>query len=93
MYKKMYYVLFNAITDSLEQMEEKNYGQAEAILKDAQRRAERLYMESAGQDEKKTASSAQTTGQENFVQCVLRFYRQETGKYQELLDNLRPLVI
>ena len=51
MYKKMYYALFNAITDSLEQMKEKNYGQAEAILKDAQRRAERLYMESAGQDE------------------------------------------
>lgn len=32
MYERMYHILFNAITDSLEQMEGYNYGVAARIL-------------------------------------------------------------
>lgn len=45
MYQKMYTVLFNAITDSLEQMGELNFGAAQHILREAQKTAEELYME------------------------------------------------
>lgn len=44
MYERMYHILFNAITDSLEQMEGYNYGVAARILKRAQREAEDIYM-------------------------------------------------
>lgn len=44
MYERMYGILFNAITDSLEQMEGYNYGIAARILKKAQREAEEVYM-------------------------------------------------
>ena len=35
-YKKMYLLLFNAITDALEQMEQQNYGTAKDLLIAAQ---------------------------------------------------------
>ena len=44
MYERMYGILFNAITDSLEQMEGFNYGLATRILKKAQREAEDVYL-------------------------------------------------
>lgn len=57
MYKEMYYTLFNAITDSLEQMEEKNYLQAATLLKCAQRNAESLFLE-CGEDQAEISSPA-----------------------------------
>ena len=44
MYEKMYHILFNALTDSLEQMEGVNYGIAVRILKKAQRETEEVYL-------------------------------------------------
>lgn len=44
MYERMYGILFNAITDSLEQMEGFNYGLAMRMLKKAQREAEEVYL-------------------------------------------------
>lgn len=38
MYQKMYTVLFNAITDSLEQMGELNFGAAQHILRRPRKR-------------------------------------------------------
>ena len=54
MYKEMYYTLFNAITDSLEEMQKKNYRQAETLLKCAQRNAENLLLESDESPEEDT---------------------------------------
>ena len=42
-YQKMYYTLFHAITDALEQIERKDYGTAENTLIFAQQRAEEIY--------------------------------------------------
>lgn len=47
-YQKMYSKLFNAVTDALEQIENLNYGLAERILRDGQRKAESIY---TGEDE------------------------------------------
>lgn len=44
MYEKMYCKLFNAVTDALEQMENLNYGLAERILRDGQRKTEGIYI-------------------------------------------------
>lgn len=44
-YEKMYYHLFNAVTDALNALERKNYGQAEEILKTAQQKSEEIYLE------------------------------------------------
>ena len=44
-YEKLYHTLFNAVTDALEQLEDRNYGDAEDMLKAAQRTVEELYME------------------------------------------------
>ena len=38
MFQKMYFALFNAITDSLTQLEARNYGEAEHILREASSR-------------------------------------------------------
>ena len=46
-YEKMYHLLFNAITDALEQMEKKNLGSAKDLLTTAQQKTEEIYMESA----------------------------------------------
>ena len=46
-YEKMYHLLFNAITDALEQMEKQNLGSAKDLLTNAQQKTEEIYMESA----------------------------------------------
>ena len=46
-YRKMYLLLFNAITDALEQLDAQNYGEARNTLIAAQQKAEEIYMESA----------------------------------------------
>ena len=46
-YEKMYHLLFNAITDALEQMEKQNHGSAKDLLTTAQQKTEEIYMESA----------------------------------------------
>lgn len=51
MYRKMYGILFNAVTDCLEQIKQQNFGTAAQILSEAQIRAEELYI-SAPEDEK-----------------------------------------
>ena len=44
-YQKLYFHLFNAITDALNQMELQNYGQAAVTLVAAQQQTEDWYME------------------------------------------------
>ena len=44
MYRKMYTTLFNALTDAIRELEIKNYGRAEEILKKAQCDAEDIYI-------------------------------------------------
>ena len=46
-YEKLYYLLFNAITDALEQMDAQNYGEAKKTLISAQQKAEEIYIDSA----------------------------------------------
>ena len=43
-YEKLYHLLFNAITDALEQMEKQNFGTAKETLIAAQQEAEEIYM-------------------------------------------------
>ena len=43
-YEKMYHLLFNAITDALEQIEQQNFGSAKDILIAAQQQAEEIYI-------------------------------------------------
>ena len=43
-YEKMYHLLFNAITDALEQIEQQNFGSAKDLLIAAQQEAEEVYM-------------------------------------------------
>ena len=44
-YQKLYHILFNAVTDSLENIAEQNFGQAAACLRQAQQTCEELYMD------------------------------------------------
>ena len=44
-YQKAYYLLFNAITDALEALEQQNFGRAKQGLISAQQRAEELFLE------------------------------------------------
>ena len=44
-YQKLYYFVFNEITDALEEMENQNFGKAKDILQTAQQKAEELYLE------------------------------------------------
>ena len=44
-YKKMYYRLFNAITDALAALEQQNFGTAAEILRQAQIDSEELYLD------------------------------------------------
>ena len=44
-YKKLYYRLFNGISDALEAMEKQNYTRAGEILRKAQQETEELYVE------------------------------------------------
>lgn len=43
-FEKMYYQLFNAITDSIEETEKMNFGQAKSILIQAQQKCEEMYI-------------------------------------------------
>ena len=44
-YEKMYFLLFNAITDALSELENHHCSEAEQILKIAQQNGEELYMD------------------------------------------------
>ena len=50
MYRQMYFMLFNAITDAVEQLEQCNYGQAAVLLKQAQAAAEEVYLTGEAQE-------------------------------------------
>ena len=50
-YQKMYTCLFNAITDTIAQLDLQNYGCARSLLVLAQQKAEELYLN----DEEETA--------------------------------------
>ncbi|MBR2717149.1 MAG: hypothetical protein IKP17_09685 [Oscillospiraceae bacterium] len=43
-WEKLYHLLFNRITDALEQLERRNYGSAEELLRKAQLEAEECYL-------------------------------------------------
>jgi len=43
-YEKLYHLLFNAITDAVEQMESQNYGDAKELLVATQQKAEEIYI-------------------------------------------------
>lgn len=45
MYQKMYYTLFNAMTDALQAMSEQNYGTAREILEKVQQAAEEIFLD------------------------------------------------
>jgi len=45
LYKKMYYILFNAITDVLRDLEEQNFGLAKQRLIEGQQQAEEVFLE------------------------------------------------
>lgn len=44
-YEKMYYSLFNSITDALSELENHHYSTVEQILKAAQQNSEEMYMD------------------------------------------------
>ena len=44
-YSKLYFHLFNAVTDALQAMEQQNYGQASSILMSAQQETEEMYLD------------------------------------------------
>ena len=44
-YQKLYHILFNVVTDSLESMAAQNFGQAAACLRQAQQTCKELYIE------------------------------------------------
>lgn len=45
-YEKMYYYLFNAVTDAIEKMEELDFGTAKQKLITAQQETEEMYIKS-----------------------------------------------
>ena len=44
-YQKLYTLLFNAITDAVDQIKRQNYGTAKELLIRVQQQAEEIYME------------------------------------------------
>ncbi|MBO5645984.1 MAG: hypothetical protein J6S59_02585 [Clostridia bacterium] len=46
-YQKLYHILFNAITDAVEQLDEQHFAAAKALLIEAQQRTEEEYINSA----------------------------------------------
>lgn len=44
MYEKMYYKLFNAVTDAMELMEQQKYQEALTLLEQASRETEEIYI-------------------------------------------------
>ena len=51
-YKKPYYILFNAITNSLEAIEQRNLFQARLLLIRAQQDAEEAFLQETDKEEK-----------------------------------------
>ena len=51
MYKKMYFHLFNAVTDALAQMERQNFGAAAELLVQAQQTCEEIYLDAEDEGE------------------------------------------
>ena len=49
-YKKLYFHLFNAVSDALQAIEQQNYWQASAILIAAQQETEEMYMDANDAD-------------------------------------------
>lgn len=49
-FQKSYCILFNACTDALRALEERNYGQARQLLMEGQQRAEGAYLEVEGEN-------------------------------------------
>ena len=49
-YKKLYLTLFNACTNAINELQCRNYGNAENILMEAQQAAEDLYIEEHDDD-------------------------------------------
>ncbi len=56
-YKEMYYRLFNAITDAIQDLQARNYGQALDLLKQAQADTEAMYMENGAAEDEWEASA------------------------------------
>lgn len=50
MYKKMYFHLFNAVSDALAQMERQNFGAAAELLVQAQQDGEEIYLDAEDED-------------------------------------------
>ena len=50
-WKMLYCLLFNRITDALRELERKNYGMAEELLKAAQQETEAAYLNSGSTEE------------------------------------------
>ena len=50
-YQKMYMLLFNAVTDAIEEIVKQNFGNAAALLKEAQWKCEEIYINSSEQGE------------------------------------------
>ena len=57
-YQKMYSILFNAISDGLEELDNLNIGSAKKIFKEAQANTEELYI---SQDEEAPAQEEEPT--------------------------------
>ena len=45
-YEKLYYSMFNAVSEALEQLIKQNYGNGITLLKEAQWKCEEVYIES-----------------------------------------------
>lgn len=43
-YKKMYFLLFNKVTDALAELEKCNYGKTTELLQTAQKEAEEMFL-------------------------------------------------
>ncbi len=50
-YRKMYFKLFNSLTDVLEELKKHNYGNAEEILRNVQRATEEDYIDNEASEE------------------------------------------
>ena len=50
-YQKAYYILFNAITDAVDAMDQREINQAAEILKSAQIKTEDMYIESESESD------------------------------------------
>lgn len=52
-YRKMYYTLFNSITDALRELEKSNYGSAKELLQKAQQETEEMYLSAEKPDRRR----------------------------------------